>query len=315
MHALVTGGAGFIGSHLVDALVRRKHRVRVLDNLTTGTLRNLELSRNKIEFIRGDIRDTRTLRRAIRGTDVIFHQAALRSVPKSVERPLEFHEVNITATVQLLCLAHEVGVRRVVYASSSSVYGDSQLPQRESMVAHPQSPYAVSKLAGEIYCSMFTQLYGLKTVSLRYFNVFGPRQSLENKYAVVVPKFIVCLLKGEHPPIHGDGLQTRDFTYIDNVIHANLLAAASPKASGQVFNIACGHQHSVRNLAEILGRQIGVPVNPRFTPSRPGDVKHTRADIRKAQRLFGYKVQVQLEEGLIRTTDWFKQHPQAWVTQ
>ena len=311
---LVTGGAGFIGSHLVEALTRRGRRVRVLDNLSAGTLKNLAGAVGRVEFIRGDIRDERALRRAVKGVEVIFHQAALRSVPKSVDHPSLYHEVNVTATFQMLQLAKEAGVRRVVYASSSSVYGErTPLPQREEMPASPQSPYAASKLAMEVYCGMFSRLYGLQTVGLRYFNVFGPRQSLENKYAVVVPKFITSLLAGKPPPIHGDGRQTRDFTYVENVVRANLQAAAAPKAAaGQVFNVASGSSHSVLELAGFLTRHLGSRVKPKFLPERPGDVLHTWADIGKAKRLLGYRVAVPFEEGLRRTAGWFDRNRNGW---
>lgn len=312
MKTLVTGGAGFIGSHLVDALVARGHHVRVLDNLSSGRLKNLEEVRRKIEWIRGDIRDERLLRRALKGIEIVFHQAALRSVPKSVSNPMEYHEVNATATLQLLRFSHERNVRRVVYASSSSVYGDTPLPQKETMLPHPQSPYASSKLAAEVYSTMFTRLYGLKTVGLRYFNVFGPRQSLENEYAVVVPKFIACLLKGDSPPIYGDGLQTRDFTYVGNVVQANLKAATAAGAVGQVFNIAAGNRHSVLELAKKLSRLIGVRIPFRYLPLRPGDVRHTWADPHQAQRLLKYRLAIPFDEGLARTLAWFKKHPEAW---
>lgn len=312
MKALVTGGAGFIGSHLVEALVRRRHQVRVLDNLSTGTLRNLQSVHRRIEFLKGDVRDEKILRRAVRGTQVIFHQAALRSVPKSVARPMEYHEVNTTATLCLLGWAHRYRVRRVVYASSSSVYGQTPLPQREQMRPCPQSPYAASKLGGETYCGMFARLHGLETVALRYFNVFGPRQSLESEYAVVVPKFVTCLLRGGFLPIHGDGLQTRDFTYVENVVQANLKAAMAPRVSGEVFNVATGRRHSVRNLARVLSRLLARRLRLNFTPARAGDVAHTWADIEKAKRFLGYHVTVPWEEGLHRTVDWFGRHPEAW---
>jgi len=316
MRVLVTGGAGFIGSHLVDALVRRGDRVRVLDNLSAGVLKNLEAVLRKIDFVRGDLRSQEIIRRALKGVEVIYHQAALRSVPKSVDNPMEFHEVNTTATFQLLHLAKEAGVRRVVYASSSSVYGDkTPLPQGEELMPHPQSPYAASKLAGEVYCAMFTRLHGLETVGLRYFNVFGPRQSLENKYAVAVPQFITCLLFNRPPPIHGDGRQTRDFTYVENIVQANLKAARAPKAGGQVFNIASGSRHSVLELAELLNRMMGVKINPQFLPPRAGDVRDTWADIRKAKRLLGYRVAVPFEEGVARTVAWFIQNRDKWNIQ
>lgn len=313
---LVTGGAGFIGSHLVDALVRRGERVRVVDNLSAGNLNNLKPVRVKVEFIRGDIRDEGLMRRAVQGVDVIYHQAALRSVPKSVGRPMEYHEVNTTATFQMLRLAKEAGVRRVVYASSSSVYGDhTPLPQRETMLPTPQSPYAASKMAQEIYAVMFDKLYGLETVGLRYFNVFGPRQSLENKYAVVVPKFITSLLAGLPPPIHGDGKQTRDFTYVENVVQANLKAGRARGVGGQVFNVASGATHSVLDLARLLNRELGLKIKPKFLPPRVGDVRRTWADVGKARRLLGYRVAVDFEEGLRRTVDWFSEHREVWNGQ
>lgn len=313
MNTLVTGGAGFIGSHLVEALVKRGDRVRIVDNLSAGALKNLKTVSSRVEFIRGDIRSETVLRRAVRGVEVIFHQAALRSVPKSVDNPAAYHDVNVTATFHLLRFAKEAGVRRVVYASSSSVYGDhTPLPQSERLQPKPQSPYAASKLAMEIYCRMFTRLYGLETVGLRYFNVFGPRQSLENKYAVVVPKFITALLAGEQPPIHGDGRQTRDFTYVANVVQANLRAAVSRRGTGEVFNIASGRRHSVRELAQRIREILGVPIQPKFIEKRPGDVRHTWANIRRAKSLLGYRVVVPFEEGVRRTANWFAQNRRMW---
>lgn len=310
---LVTGGAGFIGSHLVEALMKRGERVRVLDNLSEGRLENLTAVRKKMEFIRGDVRDKAVLKRVLRGVRVVFHQAALRSVPKSVGNPFLYHEVNATGTLLLLQMACENGVRRVVYASSSSVYGDrAPLPQSEKMRAVPQSPYAASKLAGEHYAGIYSKLYGLETVGLRYFNVFGPRQSLENQYAVVVPKFITSLLRGEPPPIHGDGRQTRDFTFVENVVQANLKAARARGVAGEVFNIATGRRCSILELARRLGGILHVRIQPRFLPQRPGDVLHTGADIRKAERLLRFRVEVSFEEGLRRTAEWFDQNRSFW---
>ncbi len=311
---MVTGGAGFIGSHLVEALGRRGKRVRVLDDLSAGNLKNLRAVAGRIEFIRGDVRDERAVRKGLKGAEVVYHQAALRSVPKSVGNPIGYHEVNVTATLQLLHLAKEAGVRRVVYASSSSVYGDeTPLPQHEGLLPSPQSPYAASKLAMEVYCTMYSRLFGLETVGLRYFNVFGPRQSLESKYAVAVPRFIISLLRGEPPPIHGDGKQTRDFTYVENVVQANLRAAsASKRAVGEVFNVASGTRHSVAELARLLAKILRINIGPRFTPKRPGDVLHTWADVRKAKRLLGYRVAVSFEEGLRRSAAWFRAHPKDW---
>ena len=317
MRVLVTGGAGFIGAHLVEALVRRGDRVRVLDNLSAGRLENLAFVVRRIEFVRGDIQDEAMVRRAVRGVDLIFHQAALRSVPKSVGNPILYHEVNATGTLKLLQWAHQAGVRRLVYASSSSVYGDhTPLPQSEMLLPRPQSPYAASKLACEVYATMFTQTYGMETVGLRYFNVFGPRQSLENQYAVVVPKFITSLLKGKPPPIHGDGKQTRDFTYVENVVRSNLRAATAPasKVVGRVLNIANGRPHSVLELAHRLSRIIGVDIPPKFLAKRPGDVLHTWADVRMAKRFLRYQVWVSFEEGLKRTAAWFASHPEHWDT-
>ena len=316
MKTLVTGGAGFIGSHLAEALVRRGDKVRVVDNLSAGAMKNLKAVKSRIEFLRGDIRDPAVLKRAVRGVQVVYHQAALRSVPKSVGDPTAYHDVNVTATFHLLRLAKEAGVRRVVYASSSSVYGDeTPLPQSEGLLPRPQSPYAASKLAMEIYCQMFTRLYGLETVGLRYFNVFGPRQSLENKYAVVVPKFIISMLSGNQPPIHGTGRQTRDFTYVGNVVEANLKAAVARRGIGEVFNIANGHRHSVRDLAELVRKILKTQIRPKFVAERPGDVLHTWADIRKAKRLLGYRVTVPFEEGVRRTTEWFAHNRSEWNLQ
>ncbi len=313
MRALVTGGAGFIGSHLVEALVARGHRVKVLDNLSMGRRENLRSVWSRIQFLRGDVRDPKMLKEAVRGVGVVFHQAALRSVPKSVGDPAQYHEVNTTATLLLLGSALAAGVRRLLFASSSSIYGLTPLPQREDMPVFPQSPYAASKLAGEVYCRMFTRLHGLETVCLRYFNVFGPRQSLENEYAVVVPKFITSLLKGQSPPIHGNGLQTRDFTYVENVVQANLLAARAPRAAGEVFNVASGRRMGVRELFEVVRKKVGVQVAPRVTPPRPGDVRDTWADIQRARRILGYRVTVSVKEGLSRTVDWFDRNREAWA--
>ena len=313
MKILVTGGAGFIGSHLVDALVGRKNQVRVLDNLSTGDIRNLAPVVDRIEFIKGDLRNERVLKKAVQGVEVIFHQGALRSVPKSVDNPVEYHQVNATATLHLLRFAKEFRVRKVVYASSSSVYGDrTALPQKEEMTPFPQSPYAASKLVCEVYAGLFTRLHGLQTVGLRYFNVFGPRQSLENQYAVVVPKFITCLLTNRPPPVHGDGRQTRDFTFVKEIVQANLRAAVAPRASGQVFNIANGERHSVLDLYRVLSRQTGAKVKPVFLPPRLGDVLHTWADIRKAKNLLGFTPRVGFVNGLVETVAWFDRNRQAW---
>jgi len=317
MKVLVTGGAGFIGSHLAEALVKRHHQVTVLDSLIAGDPENLASIRKEIRFIKGDIRSEATLKKALRGVEVVFHQAALRSVPISVDKPLGYHEVNATAVLKLLHLSKQMKVRRVVAASSSSCYGLAPLPQKESMTPTPQSPYAATKLIGEHYCALFTDLYGLETVSLRYFNVFGPRQSLENEYAVVIPKFIAALLQGKQPPIHGDGKQSRDFTFVENVVQANLKAAMAPKrAAGQTYNVASGKPVSVYSLARKLARLIGVPeIQPKFGPTRQGDAKHSCGDPTKAKRLLNFKITVPFDAGLEITANWFDQNRHVWQTK
>ncbi len=306
---LVTGGAGFIGSNIVHALVARGETVRVLDNFSTGSWANLAEVRDRIEVIEGDVRDPSVLQRALAGVEYVSHQAALRSVPRSVDDPLSTDAVNTHGTLQLLVAARAAGtVKRVVYASSSSVYGDSPaLPKEEDQTPAPISPYAVSKLAGEYYCRTFTRLYGLETVSLRYFNVFGPRQSPESKYAAVVPLFIRAALRGEPLVVHGDGEQSRDFTYIDNVVQANLLACTQPNVGGEVFNVACNERHSVLEIAHTVARLVGKPIKIEHTPPRAGDVRHTQASIAKAQRLLGYQPAVGFEEGMRRTVAWLRQ--------
>ncbi len=304
---LVTGGAGFIGSHLVDALLAQGAAVRVVDNFSTGKRENLAESLPHIDLIEGDMADLDTARRAVEGVDFVLHQAALPSVPRSVADPLRANENGVNATLNVLLAARDAGVRRVVYAASSSAYGDIQAEyKREDMLPDPRSPYAVAKLAGEYYCRTFYIVYGLETVVLRYFNVFGPRQDPESQYAAVIPIFITKLLAGEPPPIEGDGHQTRDFSYIDNVVQANLLACRAPNAAGEVFNIACGGQYSILALVEYLNRALGTDIAPVFGPPRPGDVRDSRADIDKARRLLGYAPAVEVEEGLRRTLAWFQ---------
>ncbi|MBI3785939.1 MAG: SDR family oxidoreductase [Deltaproteobacteria bacterium] len=305
---LITGGAGFIGSNIVDALIQRGERVRVLDNLSTGSLDNLKAAGNKVEFVEGDMRNMEDLRKAVAGVEYICHQAALRSVPRSVDDPMSTDAVNTHGTLQLLVAAREAKtVKRVVYASSSSVYGDSPLlPKVEDQTPAPISPYAVSKLAAEHYCRTFSVLYGLETVSLRYFNVFGPKQSPESKYAAVVPLFIRAALNGEPVVVHGDGNQSRDFTYIDNVVQANLLSCTTPGVGGQVFNIACNSRHSVIEIAKTVEKLIARPITIEHTPPRAGDVRHTQASIEKAQRLLMYKPTVGFEDGMRRTVEWLR---------
>jgi nucleoside-diphosphate-sugar epimerase len=296
---LVTGGAGFIASHIVDELVRRGERVRVLDNLSTGKRTNLAAAIDRVEFVEGDIRDLETVRGAMQGVDYVLHQAALPSVPRSVADPMTSHEVNATGTLNVLIAARDAQVKRVVYASSSSVYGNSPtLPKDEEMPTNPLSPYAVSKLAGENYCRAFCLLYKVPTVALRYFNVFGPRQDPTSQYSAVIPKFIRALSRGEPPTIHGDGLQSRDFTYVANVVQANLLACEKDGAVGQVMNVACGEAHTLLDLYRDLGALMSRSVTPIFAEPRVGDVKHSLAAIERAESLLGYQPRVGWRAGL-----------------
>ena len=310
---LVTGGAGFIGSHIVEALARRGERVVVLDDFSTGRRQNLDAvvralpaGAPKPEVIQGDIRDPETVRRAMSGISHVLHQAALPSVQRSVEDPMSSHQVNASGTLNLLVAARDAGARRFVYASSSSAYGDNpQLPKVESMTPAPLSPYAVSKLAGEYYCRIFHSLYGLETVSLRYFNVFGPRQDPTSQYAAVVPNFVTAAISARPPTIHGDGLQSRDFTYIDNAVDANLKACEAPSgAAGGAYNVACGSAATLLDLLKILEQVTGSVIRTVHDAPRPGDVRHSLASIDAARRDLGYEPQVGLEEGLRRTVAW-----------
>ena len=307
MNTLVTGGAGFIGSHIVDALLERGDFVRVVDNLATGKWENLAHVQGKIEFIQGDIQDAELMQKVMRGIDVVFHEAALPSVPRSVKDPMKSHHANATGTLQVLLAARDSGVKRVVYAGSSSAYGNSNvLPKSESMPAHPLSPYAISKYTGEQYCQVFTRIYGLETVVLRYFNVFGPRQDPRSAYAGVIPLFIRYLREGRAPTIHGDGEQSRDFSYIANVVHANLLASEIPEAAGEMFNIACGDRITINELFFAIRELMGSNVKPLYGPSRPGDVRHSQADITKARHILGYEPKVDWYEGLKATVAWYQ---------
>ncbi len=298
---LVTGGAGFIGSHLVEALLARGQAVRVLDDLSSGRREFLPAS-PALELVVGDLRDPETVRRAVSGVEVVFHQAALRSVPRSVEEPFAYHDVNATGTIRLLLAARDAGVRRVVYASSSSVYGDQPaLPLHEELRPQPISPYAASKLVGEHYCANFTRHYGLETVSLRYFNVFGPRQDPHSQYAALVARFVAAARRDAALEIHGDGTQTRDLTYVANVVDANLAAAAAPGAAGEVFNIACGERLSVLDVAARLEEVLGRPLARRYSARRAGDVRDTLADTSRARERLGYRPAVDFTEGLRRT--------------
>jgi UDP-glucose 4-epimerase len=309
---VVTGGAGFIGSHLVERLLAEHPaaRVRVFDDFSTGAMANLPFAAaagERLEVVRGDLRDLAAVERVVRGAAVIFHQAAMRSVPRSVDDPLGANDNNVNGTLHVLEAARRARVRRVVYASSSSVYGDNPaLPKREDQTLTPISPYAVSKAANELYAAVWTRLYGVETVGLRYFNVFGPRQDPASEYAAVIPRFILWSLRGEPLEVHGDGRQSRDFTYIDNVVDANLKAAAAPGASGQAFNVGVGSRVSLLDIIERLEKLLGRRLERRHTPSRAGDVPHTLADIDKARRLMGYVPLVDFDEGLRRTVDYFR---------
>lgn len=304
---LVTGGAGFIGSNIVDELVRRREEVKVIDDFSSGKRENLERVLDEIELIEGDIRDFALLKKALKGCDYVIHQAALRSVPKSMENPQLYDDVNVKGTLNLLAASHENKVKRLVFASSSSVYGDStKLPQSEDQMPQPISPYAATKLAGEHYCRVFAKSYGLETVALRYFNVFGPRQSLESEYAVVIPKFITCIIRNEQPPVHGDGKQSRDFTYVDNVVDANLAAVTRDQVSGEVFNVACGKGYDLLDLVKIVNEILGKNMKPKFTEPRPGDVKHTLSDITKMKKLLKLDPKVDFVLGLRKTIEYFK---------
>jgi nucleoside-diphosphate-sugar epimerase len=311
---LVTGGAGFIGSHIVRKLVAMGERVRVLDNFHTGKRENLQDLENEVEVITGNILNQTMIEKAMKGVQVVLHQAALRSVPFSVENPALVNRVNVEGTVNVLIAARDAGVRRVVYASSSSVYGNSMaLPKNEQQLPSPISPYAVSKLTGEYYCRVFTELYGLETVSLRYFNVYGPRQDPESQYAAVIPRFIRWGVLGEALEIHGDGLQSRDFTYIDNVVSANLLAAQCRDGIGEAFNVGQGSAHTLLDLVHLLQDSLEMELRVRHTGGRPGDVRHTLADISNAERCLSYRPHVSFQEGIARTVRHFIEERQPML--
>jgi UDP-glucose 4-epimerase len=304
---VVTGGAGFIGSHLVDALVARGDRVRIVDNLVTGCRENIEQVADRAEFLEGDILDRDLLRSAFRGVDVVFHQAALASVPLSLERPLDVHTACATGTLTVLEEARRAGVRRVVYAASSSLYGDQPFAaNREVDPPGPMSPYAVAKLAGEYYCQAFYHSYGFETVCLRYFNVFGPRQDPDSPYSAVIPLFITRLLSGRRPIVYGDGEQSRDFTYVANVVHGNLLAADAAQAVGRSFNVANGRSTSLLQLLNALRRLLRVDLAPQHQAPRAGEVRHSMADISLAQQFLGYEPPVDFEAGLAQSIDYYR---------
>ncbi|MCK6541068.1 SDR family oxidoreductase [bacterium] len=306
MKYLVTGGAGFIGSNIVEGLVKRGDSVRVLDNFSTGKRSNLLPFLEQIELIEGDIRSYHIVREAVSEIDVVLHQAALPSVPRSIRDPITTNEVNVAGTLNILDAAKEAKVKRVVFASSSSVYGDNpELPKHEGLQVNPLSPYAVSKLGGEYYCKVFSQLYGLETVCLRYFNVFGPKQDPDSQYSAVIPIFIAAIVNDKQPLIYGDGNQSRDFTFVANVVQANILAATIDCPSGIAVNCACHEQTTLNQLVKAINEILGKDIAPLYHPERAGDIKHSFADISSAEKELGFKPAVNFEAGLKQTIEWF----------
>ena len=305
--ALVTGGAGFIGSHLVDALLDAGLRVRVVDDFSSGREENLADARGRFELLRGDFTDPEVAARAVEGVELVFHQGAVPSVPRSVAEPVRTNRVNVDGTLAVLEAARRAGVRRLVYAASSSAYGDTEvLPKVETLPADPRSPYALQKHVGEVYCRLYHELYGLETVALRYFNVFGPRQDPRSTYAAVIPRFATACLRGEPPRIHGDGEQSRDFTYVADTVRANLLAADAPGAVGRVINVAGGRRIAMNRLLAEIQEIVGSELEPIHEPARPGDVRHSLADLSRARDLLGFEPAVPLAEGLRRTIESLK---------
>jgi len=304
---LVTGGAGFIGSNICDKLISQGCFVRVIDNLLTGKKSNLAGILEKIEFIEADMGDPDIARRAMKGIDVVLHQGALPSVPRSVDDPAATHRHCVDATFTLLLAARDAKVKRFVYAASSSAYGDTPtLPKIETMPVNPLSPYAAAKLMGEYYCSVFYKVFGLETISLRYFNVFGPHQDPTSQYAAAIPAFVISILKGKSPTIYGDGTQSRDFTYVANIVEANLLAARAEQTKGEVVNIACGEAVTVNEIIEMINETVGKKIKPKYVPPQKGDVKHSLADISLAKKLLGYKPIVLFKEGLQKAIEWYR---------
>ena len=304
---LVTGGAGFIGSHIVNALVDRGDQVRIFDNFSTGHRKNIEKIKDRVELIEGNLEDVKSVNQAMVDIEYVFHQAALASVPRSVKRPLDTHHACITGTLNVLNEARKAKVLRVIYAASSSAYGDlAASSKRESDVPAPLSPYAVAKLAGEHYCHAFYHTYGLETVAIRYFNVFGPRQDPDSPYSAVIPLFIMALLSGRQPVIFGDGLQSRDFTFVANVVHGNLLAAEANGVAGKTLNVANGRSTELLQLLTILNRLLGTNIEPLHKEPRPGDVRHSLADITRAQKLLAYEPQIDFETGLQQSIEYYR---------
>jgi UDP-N-acetylglucosamine/UDP-N-acetyl-alpha-D-glucosaminouronate 4-epimerase len=307
MQILVTGGGGFIGSHLGARLAELGHDLRVLDNFATGRRSNMLALPEGTELVEGDIQSYERVHNATVGCEVVFHQAALPSVPRSVQDPLTSNATNITGTLNVLLAARDAGVRRVVFASSSSIYGSNrEMPKREDLMAKPIAPYAVAKLACEGYCRSFGEVYGLETVALRYFNVFGPRQDPRSQYAAVIPNFITALMAGERPTVFGDGDQSRDFTFVQNIVEANIQAMDAQGVAGQVFNIACGEQTTLNRILELLRELLGVDIQAEYVAPRPGDVRHSLADISRAREALGYEPRIDLREGLQRTIEHYR---------
>jgi UDP-glucose 4-epimerase len=308
VRCLVTGGCGFIGSHIVRGLLQAGHRVRVLDNLCTGHRENIAEVEDQVEFIHGDINDSFAVQKALDGVERVFHQAALASVPMSLERPLDTNQACVTGTLNMLHWSVQAKVKRFVYAASSSAYGDSPTSsKRESDLPQPLSPYAAAKLAGEFYCQSYFHSFGLETVGIRYFNVFGPRQDPNSPYSAVIPLFVSRILSGEQPSIYGDGLQSRDFTYVANIVRGNILASEVPNIGGQIFNIADGRRTTLLQLLELLAKLLGKEITPVFLPPRVGDVRESLADISQARKVLGYEPIVGLEEGIRQTIDYYRQ--------
>jgi UDP-glucose 4-epimerase len=306
---LVTGGAGFIGGHIVRGLLKRGDRVRVFDDLSTGYRRNLDDVAGEIEFVEGDIRSLQAMQSAMTGIETVYHLAAQGSVPKSVDQPAHANEINVTGSLNVLLAARDQGARRVVYSASSAAYGETPvLPKVETLAPTPLSPYAVSKLAAEHYCAAFSNCYGLATISLRYFNVFGPRQDPNSQYSAAIPAFVTRMVKGERPVVYGDGEQSRDFCYVDNVVDANLRAGTKDGLKGEVVNIACGERITLNAIIALINDHLGTKLAPDYRPARAGDVKHSLADIRAAERVIGYRPQVMFAEGLKRSIAWYREN-------
>jgi nucleoside-diphosphate-sugar epimerase len=309
---VVTGGAGFIGSHIAHELVRQKQTVRIIDNLSTGKASNIQAIQKDAELLRVDLADAPNLADIFKGADYVIHQAAIPSVPRSIKDPVASHRANVNGTLNVLVAARAAGVKRVVYASSSSLYGDSPtLPKHEEMKPNPLSPYGAQKLFGEMYCQVFWKSYGLETVALRYFNVFGPRQDATSPYSGVLAKFIPAVLQDRRPTIYGDGLHSRDFTFVANVVDANLLACTAPDIAGEVFNIACGGRITLNSILQQINKLTGKDIAPIYSDPREGDIKHSQAEVKKAREKMGYQAKVSFEEGLGQTINWYRENLSA----